>query len=93
MDRRQFVASAAAFSAAAVAGVSFRSVVAKAQTRPVAGEPPRTSNFILRGGHVITIDPELGDIPIGDVHVRNGEIAAIAPSVEAPAPRPSTHKA
>jgi Amidohydrolase family len=84
LNRRQLVASAAAFSAAAVAGVSFEPVVAKAQTRPVAGEPPRTRDLILRGGHVVTVDPKLGDPPAADVHVRDGAIAAIGPSLDAP---------
>lgn len=42
---------------------------------------PRSGNFVLRGGYVITMDGTLGDIPIGDVHVREGAIAAIAPSI------------
>src|SRR5438067_902343 len=57
---------------------------AQGTPNPGTAAPPRTGNFILRGGYVITMDRSLGDIPIGDVHVRNGEIAAVAPSVEAP---------
>jgi cytosine/adenosine deaminase-related metal-dependent hydrolase len=69
------VAGATGFSA---------SVTAQGAPNPGATAAPRTSNFILRGGYVITLDRGLGDIPVGDVHVRNGEIAAVAPSVEAP---------
>jgi 5-methylthioadenosine/S-adenosylhomocysteine deaminase len=84
LSRRRFVASAAAFGAAAAAGVSFEPVVAAAQTKPAATEPPRTRDFILRGGHVVTVDPKLGDLPAADVHVRDGAIAGIGPSLEAP---------
>ena len=33
--------------------------------------------FIVRSGHVLTMDESLGDIPDGDVHVRNGESLAV----------------
>ena len=71
---------------ASATGLFAKATGAAAQGAPNPGTtaPPRAGNFILRGGYVITMDRGIGDIPIGDVHVRNGEIAAIAPSVEAP---------
>jgi 5-methylthioadenosine/S-adenosylhomocysteine deaminase len=57
---------------------------AQGAPNPGTAAPPRAGDFILRGGYVITMDRDLGDIPIGDVHVRNGEIAAVSASVEAP---------
>ena len=45
--------------------------------------PPR-GEFVLRGGCVLTMDPTLGDIPSGDVHVRNGEIVAVGKGLKAP---------
>lgn len=38
--------------------------------------PPRT-DVVLRGGYVLTMDPALGDLPDGDVLVRNGTVAAV----------------
>ncbi len=39
---------------------------------------------MIRGGYVITMDRTAGDIPAGDVHVRNGAIVGVAPSIAAP---------
>lgn len=36
---------------------------------------------LIRGGHVLTMDPALGDLPTGDVLVEDGVIAAVAPSL------------
>ncbi|HET6750154.1 MAG TPA: amidohydrolase family protein, partial [Actinomycetes bacterium] len=41
--------------------------------------------LLLRGGHVLTVDPELGDLPKGDVLVDGDRIAAVAPEVDADA--------
>jgi len=38
---------------------------------------------LIRGGHIISMDPEIGDIPGGDLLIEGEEIAAVAPSVEA----------
>lgn len=41
------------------------------------------SEFVIRGGYVISVDPDVGDLVQGDVHVRDGVIVAVAPSVDA----------
>jgi 5-methylthioadenosine/S-adenosylhomocysteine deaminase len=38
---------------------------------------------LLRGGHVLSMDPEIGDIYGGDVLIEGDRIAAVAPAVEA----------
>ncbi|HEY2562606.1 MAG TPA: hypothetical protein VGI44_02770 [Acidimicrobiales bacterium] len=41
-----------------------------------------TSNeLLIKGGHVVTVDPVLGDLPVGDVLVRGGVITAIGPDL------------
>jgi 5-methylthioadenosine/S-adenosylhomocysteine deaminase len=50
---------------------------------PAAPLPPR-GEFIIRGATVLTIDPLLGDLVQGDVHVRNGEIVAVGQRIERP---------
>jgi len=40
---------------------------------------------LVRGGHVITMDPGTGDIPGGDVLVSGGTIAAVGTALAAPA--------
>jgi 5-methylthioadenosine/S-adenosylhomocysteine deaminase len=39
---------------------------------------------LLRGGHVLSMDPEVGDIYGGDVLIEDERIAAVAQSVDAP---------
>jgi 5-methylthioadenosine/S-adenosylhomocysteine deaminase len=41
--------------------------------------------LLLRGGSIITVDPELGDLPKGDVLIEGDRIAAVAPNIEADA--------
>jgi 5-methylthioadenosine/S-adenosylhomocysteine deaminase len=45
--------------------------------------PPR-GEFVVRKAYVVTMDPKLGDIPRGDVHVRNGALIAVGPNLTAP---------
>ena len=51
---------------------------AKAQAAPGTGE------FVVRGALVLSMDEAIGDLPVGDVHVRDGAIVAVAASVPAP---------
>lgn len=39
---------------------------------------------MLSGGYVLSLDPVIGDLPKGDVHIVNGSIVAIAASIAAP---------
>ncbi|MGE5134495.1 MAG: amidohydrolase family protein [Gemmatimonadota bacterium] len=50
--------------------------------------PPAPSGdrpLLIRGGHVLTMDPDLGDIPGGDVLVAGGRIEAAGQGLAAPA--------
>ena len=48
------------------------------------GALPARGEFVVRGGHVLTMDANLGDLPSGDVHVRDGAIVAVGAKVNAP---------
>ena len=41
--------------------------------------------LLLRGGTVLTIDPDLGDLPTGDVLIEGDKIAQVAPRIDADA--------
>lgn len=56
---------------------------ADAQSRSAARLPAQ-GEFIIRGAHVLSMDPAIGDLPSGDVHVRKGAIVAVAAKVSAP---------
>ena len=55
-----------------------------AEPGPVPGTGPG-GTLLVRGGHVITMDPGTGDLPGGDVLVRGGAIAAVGTGLAAPA--------
>ena len=60
------------------------------QAGPGTGAGQRAA-LLVRGGHVITMDPGAGDIPSGDVLVSGGTIAAVGTGLTArPGPRNST---
>lgn len=40
-----------------------------------------TSNVLLRGGTIISMDDAVGDLIVGDVHIRDGVIRAIGPDL------------
>src|SRR5882757_4487671 len=45
--------------------------------------PPR-GEFILRGAIVMTMDPTLGDVKNGEVHIKDGQIIAVGSGLKAP---------
>jgi 5-methylthioadenosine/S-adenosylhomocysteine deaminase len=45
-----------------------------------------TRELLIKGGYVVTVDPELSDLPDGDVLVRDDTIAAVGPALTASAP-------
>lgn len=45
--------------------------------------PPRGNEYVLRDGFVLSMDPSIGDLPRGDVHVRNGQIVAVGERLRA----------
>src|SRR5215217_8060280 len=92
ISRRGLLGGAAAVGAASLAGRPTESHAAtptgrrgrrQIQDRPAAQLPAR-GEFVVRGAHVLTMDPALGDLPRGDVHVRDGVIVAIGTDLAAP---------
>jgi 5-methylthioadenosine/S-adenosylhomocysteine deaminase len=96
IGRRRFVKSVAGLTATSLIGASpfeadaqqgqQESGAASQTGRPTGGLPSR-GEFIIRNGYVLTMDPDLGDIPDGDVHIKNGAIIAVGRSLNAPGAR------
>jgi 5-methylthioadenosine/S-adenosylhomocysteine deaminase len=38
--------------------------------------------MLIRGGVVLSVDPDIGELPKGDVLIEDGVIAAVAPELE-----------
>src|SRR5689334_4920651 len=81
IHRRTFIkggaalAASALLSARALAQSGIRTGADATNGLPARGE------FVVRGATVLTMDRSIGDLPRGDVHVRDGEIVAIAPQI------------
>lgn len=55
-----------------------------AAAQDAAPKPPRGKRrTLIKGGHVVTLDPRLGELATGDVLIEDGVIADIAPSIRA----------
>jgi 5-methylthioadenosine/S-adenosylhomocysteine deaminase len=81
LSRRAILGSAGSFGLLGLGGLS----QAKAQSSiPAAAPLPPRTNFVIRGAYVFTMDPVLGELPQGDVHVRDGTIAAVGRGIDAP---------
>ena len=77
MNRRGFIGSMAALATA-----DFTSAQSARRERPASKLPSR-GELVLRNAYVMTMDPELGDIAGGDVHIKNGEIVAVGKAIKA----------
>ncbi|HVY59635.1 MAG TPA: amidohydrolase family protein [Xanthobacteraceae bacterium] len=82
VDRRTVLAGTTALSAAALLPGR-----ASAQAAAPAGggtSLPARGDFVVRGAYVLSMDDNIGDFPVGDVHVRDGAIVAVGTTVQAP---------
>ncbi|RZL93101.1 MAG: twin-arginine translocation signal domain-containing protein [Variovorax sp.] len=85
-SRRNFLKAGAAGTAAAAAGLSlFTERIAVAQDHD---DSPRDSGrygrrYVIRGGHVMSMDPNVGDFVQADVLVEGKKILAVGPNLPA----------
>ena len=75
-------AQAGLLSQASAAGQAGRA--RRGRTAGMTAPLPRRGEYLIRGGHVLTMDEKAGDISDGDVHVRNGEIIAVGKRLQVP---------
>jgi cytosine/adenosine deaminase-related metal-dependent hydrolase len=86
LSRRDFIGAATVFGAASLAACSTNSQPSARlwAADKKSGQLPPRGEFVVRNAYVVTMDPKLGDIANGDVHVRNGALLAVGPSLNAP---------
>jgi 5-methylthioadenosine/S-adenosylhomocysteine deaminase len=85
-SRRGFIGVVAALGSIGLASctsASRQSSKLWAADRSSGTLPPR-GEFVVRNAYLVTMDAKLGDIPRGDVHVRNGALVAVGPNLTAP---------
>src|SRR5262245_12550879 len=80
MNRRKFLGGVAALGVAAC--VEQAMAADDKRTGRTGGKLPARGEFVIRGAHVMTMDTTLGDIAGGDVHVKNGAIVAVGPTLK-----------
>jgi imidazolonepropionase-like amidohydrolase len=61
----------------------FAAKLAPVGRRSNLGQTANPRRVVVRNAYIITMDPKLGDIPNGDVHVRNGALVAVGPNLNA----------
>src|SRR4030095_9322037 len=77
MNRRGFLGAIAALGSIGVAACGTHATHrASASPDRSSAKLPGRGEFVVRGAHVLTMDPTLGDITGGEIHVRAGEIVA-----------------
>src|SRR5262245_49003562 len=78
LDRRTILKAGAALAATGLAAV-------RVSAQSSAGRPrkplPGRGEFVIRGATVLTMDPRIGELARGDVHVRDGNIVAVADKI------------
>jgi cytosine/adenosine deaminase-related metal-dependent hydrolase len=84
LNRRDLLKAATAVGSLALAGCAAGGGASPAD-RPRARLPAR-DEFVVRGAYVLTMDPGLGDLPTGDIHVRDGQIVAVGKDLGTSAP-------
>jgi len=82
--RRNLLVGAAAFGTVGMTGLSAGGASAQSARGTAAPKLPARGNYVIRKAHVMSMEKGIGDIPSGDVHVRNGEIVAVGENVNAP---------
>ncbi len=79
LSRRGFLNAVAALGSIGLIGCGTRTMAQAAvgaRDRAAATLPNR-GEFVVRGAQILTMDPALGDLTGGDIHVRAGEIVAV----------------
>ncbi len=85
--RRSLLLGASGIACTGVLGLAAPALIAPGPARAQQSAPralPDREEYLIKGGSLLTVDEKLGNIEGADIHVRNGEIAAIGANLQAP---------
>jgi 5-methylthioadenosine/S-adenosylhomocysteine deaminase len=85
-SRRTFIKSGAGLLAGGTAALSRRASAQDSNTGAADPELVHVQNarrILLRGGIVLTVDPQVGDFASGDVLIEDGKIREVSPAITA----------
>jgi 5-methylthioadenosine/S-adenosylhomocysteine deaminase len=77
ISRRHLIGSAALAGASLAAPATLKAQSNPQATKDIVKSLPARGEIILRGAVVMTMDPTLGDIKNGYVHIKDGQIIAV----------------
>jgi len=84
LSRRALMRGAAALGTAALLPQRLWAQPVARSGAPALTPLPARGELLVRGATVLTMDPAVPDLAVGDVHVRDGAIVAVAPKIDAP---------
>ena len=82
MQERNGLTRRTLLGATAAAGLAGDITLAQAQ--PLGSSAPAVGEYLIRDAFVLSMDAAIGDLPHGDIHVRNGAIVAVGANLNAP---------
>lgn len=85
--RRRFIGGVGAIGALNLVGHVNAAARADGGAARTSAKLPERGEFVIRSAYAMTMDATLGDVRNADIHVRQGEIVAVRPSLKAPGAR------
>lgn len=83
ISRRGMLGGAAALGAVGISDALAAGPAAAAPSGGPGGPGGRPEEFVVRNAYVMSMDPAIGDVPGGDVYVRDGVIVAVGKDLKA----------
>ena len=84
LTRRDVITGTAKLGLLAATSVAAGNACSQSNESKTAGGLPPQDEYLIRGGYILSMDEEVGELDRGDVHVKDGAIVAVASEVSAP---------
>src|SRR5687767_8511460 len=81
VSRRDIIAGIAAIGAAAIMPPA---ALAQGTGRDGRERLPQRGEFFITGAEILSMDPAIGHLAKGDIHIRDGAIVAVGPALTRP---------